>query len=901
MKERITVTATRRETELQKTPVAVTAVSEQTLNNAEVETIEDLMAVAPSLQITNGGNPTAFTARIRGIGTQGNNAGLESAVGTFIDGVYRARAAVAMGDLGELQAIEVLRGPQGTLFGRNTSAGILNVYSKKPEFEDLSMFGSVTVGSFDKVGGQGGANFVAIEDTLAVRLFGIRQETEGFIDVNPGRPDAYDGNATSYYSLRGQALWQLSDQADIRFIADYSLRADECCSAATMFEGSGGFFIGGGPSPADVINAMTGPLPGKSETNTVDEQIAFGDRPTDSETQDYGFSGEVNYEFEIGTLTSITAFRQWKNDYAQDPDFSAADILYFPGDGSNFTRFENFTQEVRFAGEAEIVDYLFGFFYSDEDITRRSTLAVGAANGICPGLAVDPTQCPSDFERFVSRYRFDFLPFAPSEAAAPYTDWRALTSFAFGHPLTEPLSEPNTGGDDLYRQNAESFAIFTHDIWHLADGLDLTTGLRYTSETKTFNAVYFTPTNACSIIEDRYGLDPTRNVNFNLAAIIGAGVPAGSLAGAASTFNCLNGGRHALDVLTATGGHHQDIEENEFSGIATLAWEIDEDVNTYATYSRGHKAGGFNLDRIYDDNNGSIITTTPDPGNPPTIVAVVACPGTPPGQPSLNCFTQTVNPVAPLSFIQTVRSPDTSFAPEFVDAYELGLKLALLDDSLFVNTAVFYQVFENFQLNTFTGLNFVVTSVPEVISQGVEVESFWNTPVDGLSANLAVQYTDAHYGDIADFLAFPPNTGLFLLRDAQLTHAPEWVVSGGFDFEFPLFMDFVGLLHADARWQDDMITGSNLDPRKRQEAFAVVGAKFAIFTSDETLTLEIFGRNLFDERYINTAFDSPLQGSSICQTGFGGCGAAGPLNGSSTIDAFLGEPRTIGATLKVAF
>ena len=122
--EKVVVTATRRETQLVKTPVAVTAVSGKALEAAEVENIEDLVAVVPSLVITNNGHPFAYTTRIRGIGTQGENPGLEAAVGTFIDGVYRSRPGVAMSDLGELERVEVLRGPQGTLFGRNTSAGI---------------------------------------------------------------------------------------------------------------------------------------------------------------------------------------------------------------------------------------------------------------------------------------------------------------------------------------------------------------------------------------------------------------------------------------------------------------------------------------------------------------------------------------------------------------------------------------------------------------------------------------------------------------------------------------------------------------------------------------------------------------------------------------------------------
>jgi len=826
--EKVVVTATRRETVLQRTPLAITVVGEKTLKAARVENIEDLVAVVPSLQVTNNGNPTGYTARIRGIGTQGDNPGLEAAVGTFIDGVYRNRASVAMGDLGELERVEVLRGPQGTLFGRNTSAGILSIITKKPSLIEDQFEAEATVGSFNQPVGKGMSNFVLAEDEFALRFFGTRHEQEGYIDVNPGRPDAYDGNSKRYYNLKGQALWQATPNAEIRVIVDYADREDSCCSAATVFPGSFGraptvaFPDTSGPA---IINAIESPLVGKSTINQVENQIAFGNRPTNNDVEDKGVSGELNWDLAGAKLTSITAMRNWQAAYGQDADFSGADIIYIPGDGSNFNEFETLTHETRITGEAGWVNWLFGVYFADEDLTRNSKINFG-----------------TEQESFFSLHRF-------GDSALTFRG--GLAGF-FGHNGAIPVFTGDTGGDnDHYEQNAESFALFTHNVFHLDEALDLIAGLRWTTETKTFDATYQTTGNGgCESVEALYGLDPVRNVAFNH--------PVDATRQGLATIACIPQARSALDGLA----HHQERTEDEFSGVATLAWELEQNLNTYATYSRGHKAGGFNLDRAFSDAAGSIIST-------PTF----AVPGAVPAQ--------------------VVRAPDTSFAAEFVDAFEVGLKTSF-DDSFFVNTAVFYQEFENFQLNTFTGISFIVTSVPEVISQGVEVETFWATPVKGLTTNFAAQYTDAHYGDVGSlttpgsFLA--QNPGLFLLDDdARLTHAPEWTLTGGIDYSTPFIDTFTARVHIDARWQSEMNTGSNLDPRKVQEAFAVVGMKIGVYGEGEWIGLELFARNLFDERYINTAIDAPFQGSAVSPTS-----AA-----TSTVDAFLGEPRMIGATLRI--
>ena len=149
----IVVTATRRSETLSKVPLAVTAVNAQSLQNSGASDIRQLGQLAPSLMVSSTGTEANGSARVRGVGTVGDNPGLESSVAVFIDGVYRSRSGVALSELGEVERIEVLRGPQGTLFGRNASAGLIHVISKKPSFT----FGANAIGKPLRRGGRDGA------------------------------------------------------------------------------------------------------------------------------------------------------------------------------------------------------------------------------------------------------------------------------------------------------------------------------------------------------------------------------------------------------------------------------------------------------------------------------------------------------------------------------------------------------------------------------------------------------------------------------------------------------------------------------------------------------------------------------------------------------------------------
>ena len=219
--ESIIVTAQKREQNLQDVPIVVTAVSEQLLKDTGVKDIKDLTILTPGMLVTSTSNESVTTARIRGIGTVGDNAGLESSVGIVVDGVYRPRNGVGFGDLGELERIEVLKGPQGTLFGKNTSAGVINIVSKKPSFD----FGSdveLTAGNYGAM--EGAASITgALAETLAGRLYIAARERDGFLDVDTGPgPRQEDTDVDrKFHTARGQLLLKPSDALDIRLVGDY--------------------------------------------------------------------------------------------------------------------------------------------------------------------------------------------------------------------------------------------------------------------------------------------------------------------------------------------------------------------------------------------------------------------------------------------------------------------------------------------------------------------------------------------------------------------------------------------------------------------------------------------------------------------------------------------------------
>ncbi|HWT13902.1 MAG TPA: TonB-dependent receptor plug domain-containing protein, partial [Allosphingosinicella sp.] len=390
----IIVTAQGRRQVLQDVPLAVSAVGGEQLQNSGATDIRQLNQLAPSLLVSSTGTEANGSARIRGIGTVGDNPGLESSVAVFIDGVYRSRSGIGLNELGEVERIEVLRGPQGTLFGRNASAGLIHVITRRPEFE-FGGYAELSYGNYDHIRAAGAVTG-PISESLAYRVDAIYSRRDGFYEVvNASGGTEDEVNDRNRIFVRGQLLFEPNDNLSVRLLGDYSTREESCCGAVYVetretFDptpGVPGDFAyrqpGAGGSPSgnrivDVLTSLGGVIP--SAGDPFNRQIALTPGTTyEGETTDWGASLHIDYDFGGATLTSITAFRDYISYSPSDTDYTNVDILRRDNDDNAFRDFQTFTQEVRLQGSAfgGFLDWLVGAYYANEDLHVRDNLRFG--------------------------------------------------------------------------------------------------------------------------------------------------------------------------------------------------------------------------------------------------------------------------------------------------------------------------------------------------------------------------------------------------------------------------------------------------------------------------------------------------------------------------------------------
>ena len=547
--DEIVVTAQKREQSLQDVAIVVTALPEALLSNAGAKDIKDMTILTPGLTVTSTSNESLTTARIRGVGTVGDNPGLESSVGVVIDGVYRPRNGVGFGDLGEMRRVEILKGPQGTLFGKNTSSGVINVITKAPEF-DFGIEMEATAGNYGAVGGSASVTGAMVGDVLAGRLYVAKRNRDGFLDIDTGDGprSALDDNNTDFYTIRGQLLFQPSDIFDLRVIMDFTNRDENCCAAVQIRTGPTAGFI-------NALSAGTG----VSIPADPYERVAYSNRDTHQRIHDSGWSAEANLDFESinATLTSISAMRDWDMVNGIDLDFSGADIAWRDDNGRNGVEFDTFSQEFRLAGATDNLDWLIGAFYSTEDLTRKDSYIFGSDYAAYNALLLT-SGASTRFGCFTAAV------FNPACFAAPV-------------PTLGPSPVAGDGIADVYSQNSETLAFFTNNSWRFAEGFELTVGLRYTMDDKSVNSLF-------------------RNTGTNGAAC--AGALGNATPAAAKGLICLPWANPFFNGLIT----HQEFSDDDFSGTGKLSYRMNENIMAYVSYARGYKAGGFNLDRIQSAN-----------------------------------------------------------------------------------------------------------------------------------------------------------------------------------------------------------------------------------------------------------------------------------------------------------
>ncbi|CAA9499469.1 MAG: TonB-dependent receptor [uncultured Sphingomonadaceae bacterium] len=885
----IIVTATRRASPLSNVPIAVSAVTAQSLQNSGATDIRQLNQLAPSLLVSSTGTEANGSARIRGIGTVGDNPGLESSVAVFIDGVYRSRTGSGLNELGEIERVEVLRGPQGTLFGRNASAGLINIVSKRPNLNESEGYAEATYGNYDFLRLSGGLSGPIGGDTLGFRLDGVYVQRDGFYrNITQGGDSESRANDRDRYFVRGQLLFEPTDALSIRLIGDYSRRDESCCAAvyvatketfdatrtgeAANTNPDGNFSFSPTNRIVDILNApfFNSGVPQQNQLDPFSRDVAISPgRTFRNKTTDYGVSGQIDYDLGPINLTSITAYREYKAGGAADIDYTAADITYRDDDGNSFRRFKTFTQELRLQGSAfeDRLDFLVGGYYSNEDLRLVDNGRFGTQYGAFAACRIVATINPNPALR------------QPGTAGCLSPGGRATllgqlpgTAPAFG-PATplilagvNNLSTLNDLGSirDVYDQNSENYAFFTHNIFNVTDKLSMTLGARYTNETKKFDARFNNDNTVC----------PTQQA---LLGPLLANPALGALAGGIVTLSCTGNS----SVLTNNLNLESERKEDEFTGTAVISFKPTPQLLTYASYSKGYKAGGFNLDRS-------------DLGGPNGV------------------FSPRTNADA----------DGLQFDAEKVDAYEIGAKFTRRNFNL--NVAIFRQEFENFQLNTFNGSVFIVQNIqsckadlnfadrdnslatgacpggtkPGVVSQGIEIEANFY-PTRDLQIAVGHTYSDAKYrknlvGSAAGEALSP---ALFLLSGRNLSNAPRNVETASLTWTPEIGGSGIkGLVYVDTRVTSGYNTGSDLFPEKAQEGYALVNARLGIRGPGAVWGLELWGQNIFNKKYQQVAFNTPFQGAgSIAQTQAFGTVA------NQLFSSFLAEPRTYGATVRTRF
>lgn len=836
----IVVTATKRAQTLQEIPVAVTVTTAETLERAQIRDLQDLQSVVPSLRVQQLQSSANTNFIIRGFGNGANNAGIEPSVGVFVDGVYRSRTASQISDLPDVARIEVLRGPQSTLFGKNASAGVISIVTQEPEF---SFGGQVDVsyGNYDSKVFKGLLTG-PITDSVAVSLAGGINKRDGYLfDANTGN----DVNDRDRWFVRGQALFENGGPLRARIIADYDKVDELCCGVINLRQ-----------SPAtQAVFAVGGRV--NDPADRFDDVI-YNNFDSLNDIENYGISGQLDYELGDFTLTSITAYRESRAFTNQDADFTSADLI---GRKSDDVAIDTFTQELRLAGEiTDRISLLLGGYYFNEEVDQFSQLQFGD----------------------------DFRPYANLLI-------QSASNGAFNVPLLEGtigtiLGDPTRfqgqffadgqGSDENYNLTNEAYSAFGQLDFELIDGLTLTLGGNYTNDKKAIT------TNVIS--GDVFsGLDLRaignagifqQGLSQQIGGLLGLGRPAtaaeigafaaanpagfGAISAGVQAFADANDLNPALNPLIALRSlqfqppflnvpnavEDGRTDDDNFSYTIRLAYDVTRQINVYASYATGFKASSFNLSRDSRPLASDIAALT---------------------QAGL--------------LLPNLTTGSRFAGPEESTVYEAGIKA----DWGFAgaNLTVFQQEIDGFQSNIFTGTGFALANAGLQETFGIEFEGIAR-PSDELTLNTSFTYLNPKYasfpnsaiGDLTGFqvAGIPELSATFAAQyDKELGNGDRVILRGDYHYESEtqVIQGLPGFL---AGGQAAAIAAAR--PFRRQVDDVNASLTYAF---ENGLEISAWGRNLLNDRYLLSVFDSVAQ--------------AGSLSG------YPNQPRTYGGSVRYRF
>ncbi|WP_066553695.1 TonB-dependent receptor [Croceicoccus bisphenolivorans] len=822
----IIVTATKRERTLQDTPVAVTVTTEQELERAEIRDLKDLTSVAPSLKITQLQSSANTNFIIRGFGNGANNAGIEPSVGVFVDGVYRSRSAARINDLPDLQRIEVLKGPQSTLFGKNASAGVISVVTAEPRFT----FGGeaeVSYGNFDAMVAKANV-YGPLSETIAASIGGGINKRDGyFTDLSTGGKT----NERDRWFTRGQLLFEPNGLLKVRIIGDYEKTDENCCANVLLQQG-------------DIGAAIVAPPPfglgaGNSDPANPYADVIYSNFPSTNDIENWGLSGQVDFGFGPFKLTSITAYRGVDAITNQDSDFTGADLI-----SRNFQdlSIHTFTQEFRATATVGALDILLGAFYFDESIKQANELFYGDdlrqfANIGIFGISDGALNLPA-LEAQLSQLTVLANMVDPTITPQDYTG-----QFFIG----------DRGLREAYTLNNKAFSLFGQLDFEVTDRLTLTAGLNYTKDKKRYSA------NVSS--DDVFSQVDLQQLGY-YALYFGAlenGASQQQAQDYATAFQndetvnrllALQDLQYLPEFVDVPNSVESGrISDDNVSYTLRAAYELTDSLNAYLTYASGYKAPSVNLSR----------DSRPFPSDRDAIEAA-----------GLDEANQTYS---------------GRFATgEKAKVWELGLKGDFGPANF--SFAMFRQTISGFQSNIFTGTGFFLTNAGKQRATGFEFDGSVR-PIDPLKLRMAVTYLDSKY------VSFPIS-GVGDLTGYEVAGVPPISATWSAEYTHELGNGDALIARGDYHYESDVMIVEGLPgfideegetpaiDAARQFTRSVNDVNASLtYAMQNGLSVSVWGRNLLDDRYLLSIFDTPIQ----------------PLS----ISGYPSQPRTYGVTARYKF
>ena len=463
----IVVTARRRSETIQSVPIAMSVIGGTALAETGTYNVNRLTQLQPSLQFYST-NPRNSAANIRGLGAPFGltNDGIEQGVGIYVDQVYYSRIASATFDFTDTERIEVLRGPQGTLYGKNTTAGAINITTRKPSFSPEARV-EVSGGNYDFFQSKASVSGPLIDDKLAIRLSTSITSRRG--TIYNVRSDKYL-NSQDNTGFRGQLLWKPTDTLDLTLYGDYARQNPQCCVQYYVRTGAT-------QRPLNRQYAALAAAQGYAvpSTNAFD-RVTDVDTPLRAKQSLGGASLVANLDLGAATLTSVSAWRFWDWDPSNDRDFIGLPVT---SASNNPSQQEQYSQELRIASNGNRkIDYVLGAFYFYQTIDTQGLQIQGSAASrflLNPGASVRP---------------------GASGCATPTTN-------ACNPAILNGLTARNTIGF-----TNTSVAAFGKATWHVNDAFSIAPGLRvnYDKKNGSYVSVVTTGTGSTTLNADQRGV-----------------------------------------------------------------------------------------------------------------------------------------------------------------------------------------------------------------------------------------------------------------------------------------------------------------------------------------------------------------------------------------------------------